>query len=177
MTLQDIRKEVEAMIYFKLSEPRRKRRNVYARAVYFKLSRELCPLESLERIGSSINKDHATVLHAINNVFPSLEAYEETFYNVYVQAKSRLLERYGSGDLDASKFESSAFLGVHKQYSSKLSEYKKKYEDIKNKYDELLKSKDNSALGEAIDMLKRVPESKHYDLLTRLDAMTKIMAL
>ena len=42
---------------------------------------------------------------------------------------------------------------------------------------ELLKKNDNSTLGEAIDMLKRVPESKHYDLLTRLDAMTKIMAL
>lgn len=177
MTLQDIKKEIESIIDFKLSEPRRKRRNVYARAVYFKLSRELCPLESLERIGSSMNKDHATVLHAINNVFPSLEAYEETFYNVYMQAKSRLLERYASGDLYASKVESSAFLGVHKQYSSKLSEYKHKYKDIKDKYNELLKKNDNSTLDEAIDMLKRVPDSKQYDLLIRLDAMTKIMAL
>ncbi len=177
MTLQDIRKEVEAMIDFKLSEPRRKRGHVYARSVYYKLSRELCPLESLDSIGSSMNQDHSNVLHSINNVFPSLEAYEEAFYDIYTQAKSRLLERYGKGDLYASNVKSSAFLSVHKQYTSKLSEYKKKYEDIKNKYDELVESKDNSGIGEAIDMLKRVPESKHYDLLIKLDAMTKIMAL
>jgi len=177
MTLQDIKKEVEGMIEFKLSEPRRKRGHVYARSVYFKLSRELCPLESLSSIGISVNKDHASVLHGINNVFPSLEAYEEAFYNIYTEAKLRLLEKYGSGDLYASKVMSSAFLGVHKQYSGELSEYKNKYKDIKNKYDELLRSRDNSTLDEAIDMLKRVPESKNYDLLIKLDAMTKIMAL
>jgi hypothetical protein len=179
MTLQDIMKEVESMIDFKLSEQRRTRGHVYARSVYFKLSRELCPLESLSSIGISVNKDHASVLHGINNVFPSLEAYEESFYNIYTEVKSRLLEMYGSGDLYASKVKSSAFLGVHKQYSNELINIKNKYKDIKKKYNSLLKNNEESksTLTEAVGMIKRVPESKHYDLLVRLDAMTKIMAL
>jgi len=177
MTLKDIRKEVEAMIEFELSKPTRKREYVYARSIYYKLSRELCPLESLYSIAASMNQDHSNVLHSINNVFPSIEAYEEVFYKIYTDVKSRLLHRYGDGDFDALNVEPSAFLGVHKQYVNELSKYKNKYNDIKNKYDESLKNRDKSTLGEAIDMLKRVPESKHYDLLTRLDAMTKIMAL
>ena len=174
MTLEDIRKEIESSLDFSLSEVNRQRKYVYARCVYFKLSRELCPLESLESIGSSVNKDHASVLHGINNVFPSLEAYEESFYDIYTQAKSNLLDKYGACDNYASQVNPIAFLGVHKQYSNELSKYRDSLEELQGLYDELLISAD---FGDAIEMIKRVPVDKYETLLVRLDAITKIMAL
>ncbi len=174
MTLEDIRKEIESSLDFSLSEVNRQRKYVYARCVYFKLSRELCPLESLESIGSSVNKDHASVLHGINNVFPSLEAYEESFYDIYTQAKLNLLYKYGGGDNYASEVNPIAFLGVHKQYSNELSKYRDALEELQGLYDELLISSD---FGDAIEMIKRVPVDKYETLLVRLDAITKIMAL
>ena len=42
----------------------RKRPYVYARALYFQLSRDFTP-HSLQDIGAMVNKDHASVLHGL----------------------------------------------------------------------------------------------------------------
>ena len=66
----------------KLNSPHRDRDHVYARTIYFKLCRERTH-NTLKQIGDSINKNHATVLHALNNIFPMLLNYEPKFKVLY----------------------------------------------------------------------------------------------
>jgi len=67
MNKETIKEIVES--YFKLSISRntRKRQYVEARAIYFKLCREFTQL-SLEQIGESVNRDHASVLHGVRSI-------------------------------------------------------------------------------------------------------------
>jgi len=55
--------------YFEISIGRntRKRQYVEARAIYYKLCRIFTQL-SLEQIGKSVNRDHASVLHGIRSI-------------------------------------------------------------------------------------------------------------
>jgi len=51
----------------------RRREVTYARAVYCKIAKELIDdgnSYSLSRVGRAINKDHATVIHNVKNIFP-----------------------------------------------------------------------------------------------------------
>jgi hypothetical protein len=66
----------------KLTASHRDREHVYARTIYFKLCRERTH-KTLKEIGESINKNHATVLHALNNIFPMLMDYEPKFKLLY----------------------------------------------------------------------------------------------
>lgn len=184
MTLQDIRKEVEGAFKFALKKKNRQRKFVYARAVYFKLSRELCPYESLERIGSTLDLNHCTVIHSINNIFPTIKEYEKSFYDVYSLVKKSLLLKYGDGDFDSTKINTSDFLGVQKEFYNELSrsedrysELQKKYEEISSKYDLLISRQNSEELSDVLNFVRRVPSSKYSIFLTRLDAMTKMISI
>tara|TARA_R110001592_G_scaffold61829_3_gene188982 strand:- start:14147 stop:14686 length:540 start_codon:yes stop_codon:yes gene_type:complete len=179
MTLQDIQTEVESALNLDLTKKNRERHLVYARAVYFKLSRELCPMQSLSNIGSSLGKDHSTVLHSIKKIFPTIKNYEQEFYAAYNSVKRGLLVRYGNGDFDSIEMsnKTTAFLGVQKQYENELSDLQKKYKDINEKY-ELLNLKNSSdEFAESLRFIRRVPMDKYSIFLDRLDAMTKMMSI
>jgi hypothetical protein len=57
----------------------RKREYVYARALYYGLCRELTPLP-LNKIGATLDQDHATVLHNIKNTYKNLFFWNEKKY-------------------------------------------------------------------------------------------------
>lgn len=184
MTLQDIKKEVEGAFKFSLKKRNRQREFVYARAVYFKLSREMCPYESLERIGSTLNLSHCTVLHSINNIFPIIKEYEKKFYDVYGFVKKSLLLKYGDGDFDSNEIITSDFLGVQKEFHNELSrsedrysELQKKYEEICSKYDLLVSRDSSDEMSDVLSFVRRVPSDKYSIFLTRLDAMTKMISI
>ena len=67
MNKETIKEIVES--YFELSITRntRKRQYVEARAIYYKLCRIFTQL-SLEQIGKSVNRDHASVLHGVRSI-------------------------------------------------------------------------------------------------------------
>ena len=67
MNKETIKEIVES--YFELSITRntRKRQYVEARAIYYKLCRIFTQL-SLEQIGKSVNRDHASVLHGVKSI-------------------------------------------------------------------------------------------------------------
>ena len=67
----------------------------YIRAVYFKLCRELKPLASLQNIANSLqyNKNHATVIHGINKVFPEVMQYERDIFQIYNEVYYDLLQK------------------------------------------------------------------------------------
>lgn len=81
MTLNQIQEYVQDQTGLDLTTKSRERDYVYARAVYFYLCREHTPF-STKKIGGSLGKDHATVLHAIKNVMPVVLRHEEALTDV-----------------------------------------------------------------------------------------------
>jgi len=98
MEMKTIREVVERETGVDISQATNKRDVVYARAIYFKLCKERTG-KTLADIGKSVGKHHASVLHALNNVWPEVMAYDEVFAATYQQiADDELLcsceERY-----------------------------------------------------------------------------------
>tara|TARA_R110000851_G_scaffold248211_1_gene400711 strand:- start:53 stop:565 length:513 start_codon:yes stop_codon:yes gene_type:complete len=71
--MQSIKTYVNAVYGFDITKNTRKREFVEARALYFKLCKELTK-ESLTRIGESVGRDHSGVIHSLNNVLHHLNA-------------------------------------------------------------------------------------------------------
>ena len=67
MNKETIKQIVENYFEISISRNTRKRQYVEARAIYFKLCREFTQL-SLEQIGKSVNRDHASVLHGVRSI-------------------------------------------------------------------------------------------------------------
>ena len=78
MEIDRIKKIVEVELGIDLSNKCRDRRSVYARSVYFTLCKDHT-IVSLARIGSIVNRDHATVIHGLK-VFKQLKLYNERNY-------------------------------------------------------------------------------------------------
>ena len=74
-------------------ENTRKRETVYQRAIYFKLAKDYTN-ESLVRIGNSVGRDHATVLHAINTVFPIIRKWEKDLLLRYHKIQNDIVPQY-----------------------------------------------------------------------------------
>ena len=70
----------------------RERKNVYQRAIYFKLCEDFTRC-SLTDIGQSVGLDHATVIHS-RKIFNNLKLWrEEEYLDIYREAKRLLLNR------------------------------------------------------------------------------------
>ena len=67
MNKETIKEIVENYFEISISRNTRKRQYVEARAIYFKLCRIFTQL-SLEQIGKSVNRDHASVLHGCRSI-------------------------------------------------------------------------------------------------------------
>ncbi len=78
-----IKARVEGLLNVDLSSTSRKRELITAIAVYYKVPQEQ-PAVTLYTMSNLVGKNHATALHGINNVFPYLEQYNKTFYNMYL---------------------------------------------------------------------------------------------
>jgi len=63
---------VNATLGLDIRQDSRKREFVDARAFYYELARRLTN-NSLHRIGDSLNRNHATVIHSLNNVVMHLD--------------------------------------------------------------------------------------------------------
>jgi chromosomal replication initiation ATPase DnaA len=65
-----------------ISDTSRKQEFVYGRALFYKLARENTKL-SFQKIGLKTNKDHSTVIHSIEKVFPTAMMYEDYIREAY----------------------------------------------------------------------------------------------
>ncbi len=75
------------------SKKNRQRHNVYQRAVFFRLCRDLTPY-ALTDIGAVLDKDHASVLHGLK-LFKNFKIWGEDIYlSIYNEARLKLKERY-----------------------------------------------------------------------------------
>lgn len=85
LTFTEIKKELINKTGIDFDTLSRERPLPYIRAVYFKLCRELKPLASLQNIADSLQyiKNHATVIHGINKLFPEVMQYERDILQIY----------------------------------------------------------------------------------------------
>lgn len=60
-----VRQHIITELNIDVSISTRQRHNVEARSLYYSILKELTPSQSLEKIGRSVNKDHATVIHGL----------------------------------------------------------------------------------------------------------------
>lgn len=119
---------------------------VMARCIYYKLAYEDFRLGSLQMVAMKVGKNHATVLHAIKNLFPVMHTYFPQMYKDYISIKR---------DLD----------GISE--SDILDE---KYNDLLKKYNELMSND-----SEIMSIIRRVPEDKLSIFKLRISAIVKML--
>jgi chromosomal replication initiation ATPase DnaA len=159
MNLETIIKNVSREFGLDIRTRSRKREYIYARAIYYKISREIYR-KTLSEIGAGVNTNHATVLHSIKNVYPVIERFEPKVMESYFKLKDKV------------------FFEAEQMNSNILS-----LEDAKTEIAELrykLKIANMTAdravnLGPFEDILAKVPQEKLEILKVRLDAMIKML--
>jgi len=101
LQLKQIIKEITGADINKVS---RKREIIEARAIYYKILKQIDKKKSLQSIGASVGKDHATVLHSLKN-YDMFEKFNPTLKLFRKQILQRL--NYASPEhiLDMTKDE------------------------------------------------------------------------
>lgn len=82
ITLEQIRNFIELHTNLNLKKNTRQRAYVEARAVYYKLARDFTH-SSLPDISRSVGLTHASVIHSLNKVFPTLHIYNKKMMELY----------------------------------------------------------------------------------------------
>jgi hypothetical protein len=101
---KELKKVIQEITGVDINEVSRKREIIEARAVYYKILKQIDKKKSLKSIGASVGKDHATVLHSLNN-YDMFEQFNPTLKLFRKQILQRL--NYASPEqiLDMSKDE------------------------------------------------------------------------
>jgi hypothetical protein len=101
---KELKKVIQEITGVDINEVSRKREIIEARAVYYKILKQIDKKKSLKSIGASVGKDHATVLHSLNN-YDMFEKFNPTLKLFRKQILQRL--NYASPEqiLDMSKDE------------------------------------------------------------------------
>jgi hypothetical protein len=102
ITLQ-LKKAIQEITGVDINEVTRKRETIEARAIYYKILKQIDKKKSLKSIGASVGKDHATVLHSLKN-YDMFEQFNPTLKLFRKQIMQRL--NYATPDiLDITKDE------------------------------------------------------------------------
>lgn len=123
ITMSHIRTAVQDEFKLNIKRKCRKRIYVTARTIYFKLCKEFTKYP-YDNIGKTLGKDHATVLHAVKNIFQCWEFCQHTSHvdkkhiNIYNKIFIRL-----KTDLDNIKKRKVDTI----DYRAQASYWKRKY--------------------------------------------------
>ena len=84
-----LKKVIKEITGVDINEVSRKREIIEARAVYYKILKQIDKKKSLKSIGASVGKDHATVLHSLKN-YDMFEQFNPTLKLFRKQILKRL---------------------------------------------------------------------------------------
>jgi hypothetical protein len=99
----ELKKAIQEITGVDINEVTRKRETIEARAIYYKVLKQIDKKKSLKSIGASVGKDHATVLHSLKN-YDMFEQFNPTLKLFRKQILQRL--NYATPDiLDMTKDE------------------------------------------------------------------------
>lgn len=139
-----------------IRDRRRKTEYVMARAVYFRLAYRDLGLGSLQEVGESLDKDHATVLYSLRTTFNQLERYFPHMYRRYLEIKSRLTD--GSYvDQETNTMD--------------LLKLNDKVRDLSMEIDRII----SGDLKDLIEICKSVPQDKMVLFKDRVEAIAKMI--
>lgn len=134
--------------------------HVLARAIFYDLAYNKLRLGSLAAIGKSVGRNHATVLHSLNNVLPHIKNH----YREMHSHRMNLLDRFV---LDEDTFNEDTVDRI----TSKYNELKERYDNIVAELD----SNESTEASELISSIRRVPPEKLSVLKLRLDAIMRML--
>jgi hypothetical protein len=87
-----------------INEPSRLRLIVEMRSLYYKIVRELAPMQSYHIIGKSVNKDHASVIYGISQ-FELYAKYNKRLMLHYHNIKNAFLKLYDHNNIVSLEME------------------------------------------------------------------------
>lgn len=134
ISLADIKRFVEKEFKITISRNTRKREYVYARAIYFKLCKEFSH-QTLSKIGASVNRDHASVLHGLF-VFDVMVLHKDSILNSYSKIRNRLFKETED---DLKKYNSENY------YKIKYEQLLEEYQELQKRYDMIYETQDTEA--------------------------------
>ena len=157
---EKIRLYIESCLNIDITKRTRKRNYVYARTIYFKLCREYTKL-SLSDIGETMNMDHASVVHAIGNVFPVVILYDKYLCDLYNEYKF------------SNKHNAET---IFENYSRLLRENLELRTEVKYiKETELRNALNNKKLDRRfVDLYEGIPIEKRNEVYNKLDTIVKV---
>ena len=115
----------------------RKRETVEARAMYYKILKQIDKKKTLQSIADSVGKNHATVLHSLNN-YDTFEQFNPTLKLFRKEILARLNYKSFESIADTSKDEKITALQIEAiKQSEEIIELKEKItklQDTRNRY-------------------------------------------
>jgi hypothetical protein len=167
ITLQ-LKKAIQEITGVDINEVTRRRETIEARAIYYKVLKQIDKKKSLKSIGASVGKDHATVLHSLKN-YDMFEQFNPTLKLFRKQIMQRL--NYATPDiLDMTKDELIQSLQIDVM---KLSG---EIENLQETITNLQKPRNNYKIVNNIQQLLLETEGKEHQeiIIERLQAVYRM---
>jgi hypothetical protein len=164
----ELKKAIQEITGVDINEVTRKRETIEARAIYYKVLKQIDKNKTLKAIGASVGKDHATVLHSLKN-YDMFEQFNPTLKLFRKQILQRL--NYATPDiLDMSKDEYIQSLQVDVM---KLNE---EISNLQETINNLQKPRNNYNIVNNIQELLLETEGKEHQeiIIERLQAVYKM---
>ena len=132
-----LKKVIQEITGVDINEVSRKREIIEARAVYYKILKQIDKKKSLKSIGASVGKDHATVLHSLNN-YDMFEQFNPTLKLFRKQILQRLnykpIEYFGNISNEQEIERLNVYIFNMEQEIESLKETITKLEKPRNNY-------------------------------------------
>lgn len=161
-TINSIKDSVSKLFDVDLSSSKRDTKHFRARSVFYKMCYNLCYKPTLQAIGDSVNKNHATVIHSIKTFENNLK-FDPIMRDMYDTIKK--LHKYYEGE-DVAIPE---LLKSNELLRNKLAELEESIEQnnikVVSDYEEI------SLLNNLLDKLD---DDERFLLICKLDALYKL---
>lgn len=161
-TINSIKDSVSKLFNVDLSSSKRDTKHFRARSVFYKMCYNLCYKPTLQAIGDSVNKNHATVIHSIKTFENNLK-FDPIMRDMYDTIKK--LHKYYEGE-DVAIPE---LLKSNELLRNKLAELEESIEQnnikVVSDYEEI------SLLNNLLDKLD---DDERFLLICKLDALYKL---
>jgi hypothetical protein len=161
-TINSIKDSVSKLFDVDLSSSKRDTKHFRARSVFYKMCYNLCYKPTLQAIGDSVNKNHATVIHSIKTFENNLK-FDPIMRDMYDTIKK--LHKYYEGE-DVAIPE---LLKSNELLRNKLAELEESIEQnnikVVSDYEEI------SLLN---NLLYKLDDDERFLLICKLDALYKL---
>jgi hypothetical protein len=158
-TINSVRDSVSKLFDVDLSSSKRDAKHFRARSLFYKMCFSLCYRPTYQAIASSVNKNHATVIHSIKTFENNLK-FDETMRGMYETLKEIHKVYEGEDDTTPSLIEDNKALKQRVVELESLGKVR-----MVSDYQEI------SLLSDLVD---RLGDDERFLLLCKLDALYKL---